>query len=337
MASFTGRSYWQEYDNAVTGDGDFNLLMTTLGDNGVALGNGTVRDHTAWGVPNGPDVGRRALQLEFAGAETVYRSPRLTPAWQTLASGSDAARAQLLDGRRAVAIGLVNLDMVHTPAVELHPVLGLAIQTRSPDRGDPDEAWMVLVRRSGDQGECSHSDLHYLHSFEGHEVRFNLASSYAHPRVDWAQTTIYGGPGTVAPAVVPGADNVLLSIPNPAAGAITLGEIRFQACVPQCAGRCGGDDGCGDPCPATACGASQVCGATGTCQCAAGTTPCPPLGGQCAAACPAYCGDGVCGAGETCTSCPDDCGDCPECPRGRSDCCGDGVCRTAPQCRAVCP
>jgi hypothetical protein len=342
FAAFTGNLYWQEYDNATTGDGDFNLLLTTPNDASLALANGTVRDHTAWGIPNGPDYGRRGLQLEFAGAETVYRymsmvtfqNPYLTPFWHTVAYGSDPDRAALLDGRPAVATGLVNLDMVHNPAVELHPLLALAVQTKSPARGDAEEAWLIMVRRAGDQGECSHSDVAGIHGFDGHDVRFNLDSSYARPTIDWTQTLLYDGTTPASFAVTPRpGGGILVAVPNPPVGDVALGELHLRACAPQCAGRCGGDDGCGATCPATTCPGSQVC-TNGYCQCPPGTTWC---GGQCATAC-AYCGDGSCNAGETCGTCPDDCGACG-CAAGKVDCCGDGtMCMTPYQCSKVqCP
>ncbi|MFO0624223.1 MAG: hypothetical protein U0325_01285 [Polyangiales bacterium] len=58
-----------------------------------------------------------------------------------------------------------------------------------------------------------------------------------------------------------------------------------------------------------------MCGTGETC------TSCP---GDCGA-CPPRCGDGMCGSGETCTNCPGDCGACP--PR-----CGDGMCSTGETC-----
>jgi hypothetical protein len=51
--------------------------------------------------------------------------------------------------------------------------------------------------------------------------------------------------------------------------------------------------------------------------------------------CP-VCGNGICEPAESCESCPQDCGQCPRaCPPGTWDCCGDGsVCCTS---GAVCP
>ncbi|MBW2458878.1 MAG: hypothetical protein JRI68_30540, partial [Deltaproteobacteria bacterium] len=48
------------------------------------------------------------------------------------------------------------------------------------------------------------------------------------------------------------------------------------------------------------------------------------------------CGDGDCGDGETCTSCPDDCGDCPP-SCGDGDCNGSETCDTCPDDCGACP
>ncbi len=87
--------------------------------------------------------------------------------------------------------------------------------------------------------------------------------------------------------------------PTPADGRAPNGDMGprdLGACMPTCMANACGDDGCGGLC--------------GVCE---GDTFCQ--GGQCAAR-PADCGDGACGAGEDCWSCPVDCG----------ACCGDGAC-----------
>lgn len=74
----------------------------------------------------------------------------------------------------------------------------------------------------------------------------------------------------------------------------------IPSCVPNCAGRECGEDGCSGSCGE--CSSSEVCTADGQCQ-----TSSPD------------CGDGQCAASESCADCPVDCG----------DCCGDGVCNVA--------
>ncbi len=78
-------------------------------------------------------------------------------------------------------------------------------------------------------------------------------------------------------------------------------------CVPECAGRACGDDGCGGDCGA--CDGGRVCDVSGACV-----------------APPAECGDDACGADEDCATCPADCG----------ACCGDGACAGGENC-ATCP
>ncbi len=100
-------------------------------------------------------------------------------------------------------------------------------------------------------------------------------------------------------------------------------------CTPACAGKVCGDDGCGGSC--------------GTCL--AEAPFCSE--GACTATGP-QCGDGPCDAGETCTTCPSDCGACTVCGDGTcdagetcsacaSDCgacivCGDGTCNGGEDC-----
>lgn len=72
------------------------------------------------------------------------------------------------------------------------------------------------------------------------------------------------------------------------------GTISYGGCTPDCSGKtCGDSDGCGGRC--TNCPTGQVCNAA-TWQCQG------------------WCGNGICDAGESCSSCSLDCGGCSECP-----------------------
>ena len=64
-----------------------------------------------------------------------------------------------------------------------------------------------------------------------------------------------------------------------------------------------------------------ICGPKESCS------SCPQDCGQCPVS--AYCGDGACNGGETCSTCPRDCGACPPT-------CGDGVCNGTETC-STCP
>jgi hypothetical protein len=58
----------------------------------------------------------------------------------------------MINGRRAIVIGLLGLDSEHGAYTELHPVYGLAIQVNDNPN---DDQWAVMVRNCGDEGFCS--------------------------------------------------------------------------------------------------------------------------------------------------------------------------------------
>ena len=76
---------------------------------------------------------------------------------------------------------------------------------------------------------------------------------------------------------------------------------------------------CGDPCEDLECGPAPCLGAEIDCGACTGYQTC--YAGICkvlddcdaAAATDDICPDGICGVGESCESCPEDCGDCPQC------------------------
>ncbi len=112
-----------------------------------------------------------------------------------------------------------------------------------------------------------------------------------------------------------------------------------DGCVPDCAGKECGADGCGGSCGA--CAPGETCSVDGLCEGPPPSESCEGLCGEqapsgcfcdaecfgmgdccgdvcdfCAADYPAdcglpYCGDGACNNGETCEDCPGDCGECP--------------------------
>jgi len=197
-----------------------------------------------------------------------------------------------------------------------------------------------LIRRMPEPPPAAHHDVIGYASCSDDPVTLddtvNLTPPFPNSRIASIQQWTTGQSYTAAP---PSYGTASAAFHIASQGATVAYYDVTWACTPTCAGRCGSNtDGCGGSCAAASCPASQVC--TGAwCGCPSGLTTCPGQGDQCVASCPPFCGDGTCSSGETCSSCPTDCGDCPPdtCPRGRSDCCGTGACLTPTQCRRVCP
>ena len=96
-------------------------------------------------------------------------------------------------------------------------------------------------------------------------------------------------------------------------------------------GACGGGAQSDPPNGKKKSGAEPVCG-NGQCSIGETCATCPADCGACASPC----GDGVCGEGETCALCAADCGVCPpEC--GDSDCNGAETCGSCPGDCGACP
>jgi hypothetical protein len=109
--------------------------------------------------------------VEFDAAETIRQFK--TEWWKDFRKSVGIRKIQtkkekdfakkFLTNKRAVVIGLLNLDCVHKCYTELHPVYAIAINIRTEVRGDGtvDEVWAIFARNWGNEGWCS-KDQHYL-------------------------------------------------------------------------------------------------------------------------------------------------------------------------------
>lgn len=139
-------------------------------------------------------------------------------------------------------------------------------------------------------------------------------------------------------------DNALLPCP----GQNEQCQTGMCVCLPQCAGKVCGDNGCGSTCGL--CPAGKSC-QSGTCAVVCGDTQCGPgedvcnCPGDCPGGCDGCCQDGSCKPGVDNSSCGRDGGACTMCDGGRTcqnhACeyvCGDGVCAVlANETCASCP
>jgi hypothetical protein len=148
--------FWEDYSGNVFGDDDYNMLMHTPVTNGFASGTTATNDPLD------------SVKLEFKKSETVDRFAA-SPLWFTFRAAVDAELTNplMVNGRDAIAIGLLGLDREHESASELHPVYGLAIHLPPNDLAH--DTWLVFARNFGNEGWCS-SNMHYLVSDSGGSV-----------------------------------------------------------------------------------------------------------------------------------------------------------------------
>lgn len=122
---------------------------------------GTDDDYNFWLFPDegagatvrpGNDGG---IQLEFDSDETIDQFH--TSWWNEFhdAVDHDEAKArQMVDGKYAIASGVMGLDCAHSCGSEVHPVWALAIHVKD----DPsDDTWAMFARNWGNEGFCGHN------------------------------------------------------------------------------------------------------------------------------------------------------------------------------------
>lgn len=154
-ATYMGRINWGEFST----DGDYCFEFAPPNNNGLT-------------------TNRQTLHVEFAASETIRHFN--TPWWKEFRKSVGIRKVGLgvggigkteqdfvnkfVNGKRAIVIGLLNLDCVHGCYTELHPVYALAINTETkvnPGNSTVDEVWTIFARNWGNEGWCSQNQ-HYL-------------------------------------------------------------------------------------------------------------------------------------------------------------------------------
>jgi hypothetical protein len=125
-------------------DDDYNLALVPDGGTGLTSSNPS------------------ALGLEFDSDETIDHFH--TSWWSSFHDAVDRGKADagaMIDGKRAIAFGVLGLDCAHDCSSEMHPVFALAINVSN----DPnDDVWAFFVRNWGNEGYCSSGTEHLVDS-----------------------------------------------------------------------------------------------------------------------------------------------------------------------------
>ncbi len=156
------------HPGSVPGDGDYDWWFSPRDASGKAIENGSSTAN-----PVHAQAGKRALAMEFLSRETVDRISNTGSWWERFHAAVDTGlqnARDMVDGKEAIAIGLIGFDNEHGnkpegARVEIHPVFVLAIHVQEPN----DDYWAILARNWGGEGLCSNGFdlnggkwLHYL-------------------------------------------------------------------------------------------------------------------------------------------------------------------------------
>lgn len=149
---FTGTIYWSSHSS----DDDYNMDLLTPLLSGVSQ-----QVENKLGITP-------LLHLEFDSDETIdhYDGNPWWKAFHQAVDGGDQAAHYMVDGLQAIVIGRWVMDCAfgtftsfHGCRAEVHPVLGLAIQTKATPKGPGVEEWQFFLRGRGNQGYCGDDDI----------------------------------------------------------------------------------------------------------------------------------------------------------------------------------
>ena len=243
-ATFTsGTIYYNDYSGGWPYDSDANAVY--YADNRSVF---TTNTHVFGSVTG--------LDLEFLQDETTDQMH--SGWWNAFRQADDPTRRNMMNGQPAQVVGLLGIDVIHGN-MELHPVLGMAVQIRSDAALN---TWAVFARPWGNEGACGNSIVDSaINNYPPGDMRFMLPVSFTPAAI----TTRYFSEAYVDSSV-PGAVLLRLRFPGP----LNYGEIDIApTCIQQCPpGQCGTPEPYG-------CGTCWTC--TGTCC----NTTCCPAGSYC--------------------------------------------------------
>jgi hypothetical protein len=144
-AASDGHIYWEGWSD----DDDYNFAFEPGDKNALVL-------H------------QDAYETEFGGSEVALYIPTNLGKWSDFnrlarAHQDDQAR-QMLCGRPAVMMGLLNLDCAHDCQTELHPIFAMAVDV---DETADNDHWIIMARNWGTTGFCHSPGDHQLATPDG--------------------------------------------------------------------------------------------------------------------------------------------------------------------------
>jgi hypothetical protein len=107
--------------------------------------------------PPGATKWQEDLEVEVSGFEALdWFGQRW---WRVFKEADQSKNPYGINGHQAVVLGLLNLDTVHGPKTELHPIYAMAIREFDDAHVNPqNDRWAVFARTFGFQGGCGQRD-----------------------------------------------------------------------------------------------------------------------------------------------------------------------------------
>lgn len=189
-ATYTGTVYWSEHSSD---DDDYNIML--LRSDNAALTVSADNLTSAQG-------GEPAILMEFDSDETIdHFHTQWWSSFHKAVDDGDSAARQMIDGKEAIAIGILGLDYAHSGGTELHPVFGLAIHVSNDLNAD---TWAIFVRNRGDEGYCS----------SGEENLITTTMSFLLPNPAATNVQLVSSEFLFGPDSMSAADKSLVTGPN---------------------------------------------------------------------------------------------------------------------------
>lgn len=206
VVTYEGKIYFWDYEKFPL-DRDYDLYLIPDDHNaGLTVNNSSYEPRKGLKIP--------ALGLEFYAHETIRKFNERGTWWDDFATAVKKGNpfignplsvrqskyeqaTRLVDGRRAIVIGLFGIDNEHHSHTEIHPVLGLAIRVDDDGDQSTEQRWAIFATNWGTEGDCSNRvnfTGHYEHQLGRDQMSFFFrAPTSAAVRVDEAKTKFYLG------------------------------------------------------------------------------------------------------------------------------------------------
>jgi hypothetical protein len=214
--SYEGIVTWESHSNSIYDDDDYSLNVTRS-DDALYTSN------------------RNEIHIEFNSEETVDNWDNTHTWWDNFhhngVDHDDATASGMINGDSVIVIGLLGLDLGHSPTfTELHPVYAMFVHLRSDDLTQ--STWAFFVRNWGDEGFCASGQENLYMANQIIKVKIPNAASFTAANT-WEGAQNQNNLDPMGWSVGPSGDGMLLTFKllPPDAQSWFVGDLTFTTRV----------------------------------------------------------------------------------------------------------